>query len=329
MLDLNYSTALGAVILTGFLWGSWYTFIKVIPRRRIWEFTFWLYIFANVISWSVLLTGRHIFLPEGISAELQKTGGQIPLILLFGAFFGMNIQLTLRMMGKLGIIFSISISSTFGVLVGTLLSALLGGLPEHVSLWSVMAVAAVLLCATFACQFSGYYMRQHAGGSKETPSPTGRDYALFALNVLMGLSFTLATNLCCRTVTNPRGMAPLLFCSFLGTGALLGTFLVSSIRLIRERRWLDLLRPDHKMLLCAFVAAVCHFGGDVIYMIASPSLSMSVAWPLCSTSNLWSYFWGVLSGEYRGCGKKAAMLLSLGIVLFVTGVLLMSSILYW
>lgn len=327
MLTMGFGLALTLLVLTGLLWGSWYVVIKVVSQEDMPVFTFWLYIFANVIVWLVVLLGRKTFIPEGIAAELRQSGSLLPMILFLGALFGINIQLTLYLMGRLGIIFTISISSTFGILGGTLISALLGGLPAHVNLVSLMLVALVLLCATLCCQISGYY-RDRGRRAGQSVKPCGRDYALFALNVLMGLSFTIATNVCCRSTTNPGGMAPMLFCGFLGLGALLGTLVVSTIRLRKGRRWMKLLRPGKKLAGYAAIAAICHYGGDVIYMLAAPSVSMSIAWPLSTTSNLWSYLWGVLVGEYRSCGRSAKVLLASGVILFVLGVVLMSFVLY-
>lgn len=327
---MNYGAAVVLLMLVGFLWGSWYTFIKIIPREQTPVFVFWLYVFANIIVWTVVLLGQKVLVPAGIMKELQRTGQLVPLILFLGALFGINIQLTLYLMGRLGIIFSISISSTFGILGGMLLSALLGGLPENIGLAPLMGISVILLCATVSCQISGVLRDRNRGKRPDNDNVLKKtDVFLFVLNIIMGFSFTIATTLCCRSTTNPDGMAPMLFCGFLGLGALSGTFLLSSIRLLRIHRWTTLFRPGWRLIGYAAVASVCHFGGDIIYMLAAPSLSMGVAWPLSTTSNLWSYLWGILAGEYRSCGRKAMFFLGCGVVLFVLGVLFMSYILYW
>lgn len=330
MLSMNYGFAIVMIMLVGFLWGSWYTFIKIIPKDQVPVFVFWLYIFANIIVWTVVLIGHKVWIPAGIVEELQRTGYYIPLILFLGALFGLNIQLTLYLMGRLGIIFSISISSTFGILGGTLVSALFGGLPENVRLITLMGVSFILLCATLSCQIAGVLRDRNRDIQPDRDAVLRKtDIFLFGLNVLMGFSFTIATTVCCRSTTNLDGMAPMLFCGFLGLGALLGTFLLSSIRLLRIHRWISLFKPGWRLAGYAVVASVCHFGGDIVYMIAAPSLSMGIAWPLATTSNLWSYLWGIAAGEYRSCGKQAVIFLSIGIILFVLGVLAMSYILYW
>jgi hypothetical protein len=330
MLNMNYGMAIALVMLVGFLWGSWYTFIKIFPKEQIPVFVFWLYIFANVIVWMVVLLGKKILIPDGIGTELQKCGQLVPLILFLGSLFGINIQLTLYLMGRLGIIFSISISSTFGILGGTLVSAVFGGLPENVKLLPLMGISVLLLLATISCQISGVFRDRNRGKRPDGDAALKKtDVFLFGLNVLLGFSFTIATTLCCRSTTNPDGMAPMLFCGFLGLGALIGTFILSSIRMMQLHRWSALFCPGWKLAGYAAIASVCHFGGDIVYMLAAPALSMGVAWPLATTSNLWSYLWGIAAGEYRACGKTAMAFLGCGIALFILGVLLMSYILYW
>ena len=79
----------------------------------------------------------------------------------------------------------------------------------------------------------------------------------------------------------------------------------------------------------AFLSGFCHFGGNLIYTMATPVISHAIAWPMGTAFNIWTYIWGLGYGEYRGAKKKTIFTLVLGMLLFVAGVLLLASNLYW
>lgn len=331
MLAISQGTAIFLELLTAFLWGSWFQAIKRTGDYPLPAFMIWIYIFSNVIIWGVALGLKELFIPEGVGPSLRARPDLAAILFLGGILFGISMQVSMHIMSKLGIILSISISATLTIFTGTFIPMFLNGLPENVTPFLMAVCALIFLAATLLCQFSGVVRdRDAAGGAqKQGVQQTNKQvYLLFVLNIFLGLGYPISMSLGMRSVTNPQGLPPMLACGVLCLGALAGTLVLSGIRLLHAGALRTAARPGGKILALAFLSAVGHFGGNVTQMIAAPVLSLAVAWPLTSTSHVWSYFWGIVYGEYRGCSKRAAKLLALGIVLFAAGVLFLTWVLY-
>ena len=84
------------------------------------------------------------------------------------------------------------------------------------------------------------------------------------------------------------------------------------------------IRDSGKLLVLASVAAFCHFGGNVLHAVFAPVVSVAIATVIGNSYHCWSYIWGLLYGEFKGTGKKTKGILFGGILLFVSGVILLS-----
>lgn len=331
MLAISQGTAICFELLTAFLWGSWYQTIKRTGEYPMPAFMIWIYLFSNLIIWGVTLGFRDIFVPEGIFSALRARPDLAGILFVGGIFFGLSMQVSMHIMSKLGIILSISISATLGIFTGTFIPMFINGLPDNVMPGLMVICALIFLAATLLCQFSGVLRDLDAAQGARTQSVQQKNkpvYLLFVLNIFLGLGYPISMSLGMRSVTNPQGLPSMLACSVLCVGALAGTLVLSGVRLARMRALHTAARPGGRILWLAFFSAVGHFGGNVTQMIAAPVLSLAVAWPLSTTSHMWSYFWGIVYGEYRGCSKRAGKLLALGIACFAAGVLFLTWVLY-
>ena len=114
----------------------------------------WLYGFSFVLVWSFIL------IVEGfdigwIFGEICADPWRALFVMACGSGMALGIQLQMTVIGRVGLVLSNSVNATFGILLGTLLSAVLGKLPEGVSYGRVFLTALILICATAICQYSG------------------------------------------------------------------------------------------------------------------------------------------------------------------------------
>ncbi len=332
MLAISQSTAIGIELITAFLWGSWFQTVKKTCGYPLASFMIWLYVFSNALVWGVMWIFRGVFVPEGIENALSARPQLIWVMLTGGALFGISMQLSMIIMSQIGIILSVSVTSTLQIFTGTFIPMLLSGLPNHITSWHLVCCAVIFLSATMLCQFSGVVRDKDKSKTNHQTAPkkkTGRKICyLFALNTVLGFGYPVSMSLGMRSVTNPDGLPPLLACGLLCLGALIGTLVFSGIRLARSRQLNTVFRPGARVIGLSMWAACGHFGGNITHMIAAPVLSLAVAWPLTTTSNVWSYFWGIAIGEYKGCSRRAAALLAGGMLTFLIGVVFVSQVIY-
>lgn len=334
LLELSLSSAICLELLTAFLWGSWYQVIKRIGDYPIPAFMIWLYLFSNSIIWGAAVLFQEVFVPQGIPAAIAEKPGLALFCFLCGIPFGVGMQIGMVVMKKVGLILSISIMSPIGILSGTVLPMLINGLPEGITPAALILITLVFLGGTLLSQFSGALRdrerraRGDLGARDGTARPDAKTYLLFFINIFLGFGYTLGISYGMESVTNPDALPPMLCCALICLGALAGTLILSPIRLIHARALGRFFHTPPKIVLFSFLSAIGHFGGNVTNMMAAPLLSLSVAWPITTTSNIWAYFWGILYGEFEGSSRRVKTLLAAGVLLYAAGILLLYMALY-
>lgn len=334
MLELSLGSAICLELLTAFLWGSWYQVIKRIGDYPIPAFMIWLYLFSNAIIWGAAVLFRSVFVPQGIFAAVAEKPGLSLFCFLCGIPFGVGIQIGMMIMKKVGLILSISIMSPLGILSGTIIPMLVSGLPKGITPATLILISLVFLGGTLLSQLSGALRdreRRARGDLRArdgTARPDAKIYLLFGINILLGFGYTLGVSYGMASVTNPDALPPMLCCAIICLGALAGTLILSSVRLVHTRELGRFFHTPPKVVLFSFLSAIGHFGGNVTNMMAAPLLSLSVAWPITTTSNIWAYFWGILYGEFEGTSRKVKGLLAAGVLLYAAGVLFLYMALY-
>ncbi|HEX2946084.1 MAG TPA: hypothetical protein VHT96_09015 [Clostridia bacterium] len=329
MSGLSEGTALVIVIFVTFLWGSWFQAVKHTGRYPIYAFINWLYLFSLAIVWGSIALLQKQMVPNGVFNEIANDIPRALLVLFCGAMYAIGMQMLLMVVGRMGLILSTSVSATCSILMGMLISSLFGGLPEGLSFLRVLTAALFLILATIICQYSGV-MRDKNVGMKEKPVVKTRKkdvLLLLFISVFLSPFYFLATSVGLRSELRPNGFSALTCMGILSIGAFIGTGIYSSIRLTREKKWHIFLHPGESRLLIlgmAFIAAFCHFGGNVLHAIAAPVVSVVVATVAGNLYSMWSYVWGLAYGEYKGAAKKTYVVLFLGVVMFIMGVLIIS-----
>lgn len=263
-------------------------------------------------------------MPEGIVASISAASGYSLLALVCGAGFAIGMQIQLYVVSKMGLIYATSVVSTSSIILGTILSSLLGGIPEDTSFGKILLGAMILLIATLVCQWADREKSRYQKVSAKVIRNNSRKYLFILVIYLLAFSqsYTIGMSLCVHTDLRPHGLPGPVAVGMLSIGAAVATILVCTLMLVKDKKLYLLCRPEDPIcLLYAIVGGICCLGGDLLHNIASPVVSMAIAWPLSNLSGVWQYFWGILTGEFKDSGRKAKVLLSLGIFLFLLGVI--------
>jgi hypothetical protein len=183
--------------------------------------------------------------------------------------------------------------------------------------------------ATIICQYAGIVRDRKAGRmSAELKKSRIHDIlSLVFINSVLLSSYPLATSVGIRSPLNPNGLSSLTCMGILVTGAFISSNVFTILTLTRKRQWRVFWHPDKKIsiiLFMAFIAACCHFGGNILHAIVAPVISVVIATAMGNSYHIWSYLWGIFYGEFRGANYKAYFLLTSGIIMFIIGVLVLS-----
>ena len=125
-------------------------------------------------------------------------------------------------------------------------------------------------------------------------------------------------------------MHPVLICLFLCAGAFGATLVVSGTLATVRGRWGDILclHGSKKPLAYGAVSAVCHYGGNLLSILCMPVLSATLSFLIGRSANIWTFFFGLYLGEFRGSGRRTRALLWTGIALYVAGILMIAFFFY-
>lgn len=323
-MNLSYTSAVFLVVLVSFMWGFWHQFVKKLGSWPLPAFMVWMFSCGTVVVWAVILLFRHIWIPEGIPQALRMASDKALIASVCGAGFSVGMMINLYVVSKMGLIFSTSVTSTVSILLGTFLSALLGGLPEDTSWGKLFIGALILLSASWLCQAAFREKNRNKGVSEQETAKTSMKYLLilFVYLLVFSPSYTVGMSLSVRTDLRMDGLPGPLAVGMLALGATVAIVLICTGMLACTGQLRALWRPEKKRcLVYALVGGICCLGGDLIHNIASPVLSVAIAFPLANLSGVWQYFWGIIGGEFHNSGRKAKLLLACGIGCYVLGVI--------
>lgn len=326
-MNLSYTGAVFLVVLVSFMWGFWHQFVKKLGSWPLAAFMIWMYSFGTLVVWAMILLFRQAWIPEGILAALRSAPDKALTAMICGAGFSVGMMINLYVVSKMGLIFSTSVTSTVSILLGTLLSSLLGGLPEDTSVGKIFIGALILLCASWLCQAASREKNRNKGVSVQETAKTSAKFLaiLFVYLLVFSQSYTVGMSLSVRTDLRIHGLPGPLAVGMLALGATAAIILVCVVMLAGSGKLNLLWKPENRRcLLYALVGGICCLGGDLIHNIASPVLSVAIAFPLANLSGVWQYFWGILGGEFHNSGRKAKTLLACGIACYVLGVIWMA-----
>lgn len=318
-------------LFNAFLWGSWAVVLKKLGSYPLDAFFLGLYVFSFVFVWIL----AWIVLGEELFKEMAQVWRERPAIIIValaaGATYVIGVRITLTVFTAVGLSVTAPIQTFMSLILGTSLAALVGGTPAALAPGDLI-VACLLLFTAGMATVRARIVRDRslfeAAASHLRVAAEETSKRLLAKNmVLVGLAsaiitaYPLGLSYSLRAPGRDYGLTPFACMIVLVTGSLIGAVLISGAVLTRRRQWSLFLRASWTMRRYSLLAAGAHYGGNIINAFATGALTAAVSWPIGTTSQLWTYVWGLATGEFKGAPRKSYLLIAAGALLYVAGIL--------
>lgn len=308
-------------LLAAAMWGSWMQIQKHLHGYPIAGVIFWLYTFSFILIWAITLIVSPFLLDRSILETSLENIDTVLTILVGGGLMSMGLYSSLVVIGKVGLLLSTTISGGIGILLGVFTSLAEEGLPkDEVALTLIIVSMVILIAAGFVCALaSASRDKDHKIKTKSrTISVTVILLMLFTAILQNGWSMGTAAG-------TARGFAPVLTCAYMATGSFLSVAVITGISFTRKKQWKIVFAVGGRKtpILMSAVAAVCHYGGNLMSIYSMPALSATISFLLGKSANVWTIFWGMYYKEFSGISRKTRILLWSGIGLYFVGIVVL------
>jgi hypothetical protein len=325
-LQFSYGLSLTLVLLASFLWNTWPIALKVLdPDYPLDAFMLDVYLFSCALMWGVGFAMGGSALTGQLARFWRASPGLFVSILAVGALFSGGVRIGMGIIVSIGLMLTVAVRASIVILVGTVVSMLVGGLPEGASPGLILAAAALLVLAVLIGVWAGQE-RERSGAQLAVQldrvnwGVVGRAFA----GALLIVAYAYGLSAGIRSTSHPEGLDAVAYMVLLSTGSLLGALVWGGGRLTWTRQWGVWFRTPARYRGLAAACAVAHYGGNLIHALGVPALSTAIAWPLGTAGNLWAYLWGLVFGEFKGAPRKAWALMGLTVALFIGGGVLLA-----
>lgn len=318
-------------LFNAFLWGSWAVVLKKLDHYPLDAFFLGLYIFAFVFLWMLAL----LALGEDLFKEIAQVWSQRPAViiavLVAGGTFVIGVRITLTVFTAVGLSVTAPIQTFMSLILGTSLAALVGGAPAALVPLDLMIACLLLFAAAMATvwarivrdrslfEAAAPHLRDAAAATSK--SLIAKNMALVGMASAIITAYPLGISYSLRAPGRDYGLTPLAYTTVLATGSLIGALLTSGAVLTLRRQWSLLLHAGWTMHRYSLIAALAHYGGNIVNAFATGALTAAVSWPIGTTSQLWTYLWGLATGEFKGAPRRSYWLIAAGAALYLAGIL--------
>jgi hypothetical protein len=327
---LTTNIAVAMTLFAAFLWGSWAIFLKHLKDYPVDGFFLTIFSFSLIFVWGVgFLVDRSSLLWD-IKAVYAVDPLRLWVTLVCGVLYVFGLRLNLLVYKRIGLTLAQPLQLSINIVIGTLLSGILGGVPQGLMTDRLIFAGFILILAVLATLLAGKLRtdRQNSDEFKSKLRFNMKDLWFSVIISIAAAAFTpvyaIAISYGVRSVTQPAGFAVLPFMALLCSGAFVGSFLVSGVSLTVNKKWKQVFDAPLLSNLFGVIAGLCHYGGNIIHTYATASLSSVISWPLGATYGLWGLFWGLIYGEFRGAGRKTYISLFLAVLLYFIGAYLIA-----
>jgi hypothetical protein len=328
--DLNTSTAVFMSLLAAFMWGSWFISLKYLGNYPINGYYVTLFTTSLVFVWTVGFVLDGPALIGNLRQVWAIDPSRIWVTLCCGVLYVFGMRLSIYVMGKIGLSLAQPIQSSINILMGTLVAALVGGVPPNLSVGRLVLACLFLTAAVSITVVAGNLRAQSQKDNHNYTGPVYTNSVLMRSTGLMILSsvfipaYTFGLSYGLRSITHTAGMAVLPFMAMLCTGAFCGSMLTSGVMLTRCKQWHLVFQAPFSIHKFGIFSGLFHYGGNIIHTFATAFLSSAISWPLGVTSGLWTQLWGMVYGEFKGASRRAYVALFSGIGLYLLGAYLIA-----
>ncbi|MEA4811485.1 MAG: hypothetical protein VB108_02810 [Anaerolineaceae bacterium] len=321
---LTTSAAILVALLASFFWGSWAIILKYTSKLPLEILYFALMNAALVFIWALGFVLDGPALLGNIRQIFTSDSSRVTLTLLGGFVYVFSNFISLRVMQLVGLALAQPISSSVGLIFGTLVSYFIGGIPAGMSFWRLFIAGILLIAAIFFSFLAGNARPENAeeGKGKVTVKVIG----FAVISAFTGIIYSTSISYGLRSVTQPNGLAVMPYLCLFLSGAWLGAMLFCGYQITKRREWRAVKAVKPKMLALITLSSWVHYGGNVLHAYATRQLSSVLSWPLGMTASLWTQLWGLGYGEFKGAPKKAYWLLAGGVLCYLAGAFVISNL---
>ena len=308
-------------LLAAAMWGSWMQIQKHLNGYPIAGVIFWLYTFSFILIWAITIVVSPFLLDRSIFSISMENIDTVIDILIGGGLMSLGLYCSLVVIGKVGLLLSTTISGGIGIILGVFTSIAEEGLPkDETALVLIIATTVILILAGFVCAF--------ASRSRDKDHNVQNDSRTISIGVIILMLFTaiLQNGWSMGTAAGTaRGFAPVLTCAYMASGSFISVAIVTGIQFSVKKQWKVVfgVGQSKKPIIMSAIAALCHYGGNLMSIYSMPALSATVSFLFGKTANLWTIFWGIYYKEFSNISKKTKLLLCCGIGLYFVGVMLL------
>lgn len=327
--ELTTGAAVIMSLTAAFLWGTWFISLKYLKNYPIDGFYMTLFATSLVFVWGVagILEGSNLW--RHILTVWAQDASRVWITLLCGMLYVFGMRLSLVVLSKIGLLLAQPIQASINILAGTAVSALVGGMPENLSVGRLAASTLFLLAAVGASMVAGNWKSrdqqvENRSTVQFTPSELWKSLGLMAVAAAFTPSYTMALSYGLKSVTQPAGLAVLPFMALLASGAFVGALLSSGIPLTVRKEWGTVLRAPLSVHKFGILSGLAHYGGNMLHTFGTAFLSAAISWPLGVTANLWTQLWGLAYGEFRGASRRVYAALAGAILFYLIGAYLVA-----
>ncbi len=316
-------TATFLTLLAAFLWGSWMQVVKHLKKYPVGGLVFWLYSFSLVLVYAVTLIASPFLLPDGLWQALTAAP-RANLEILFGGFImSLGLYVSLTLMSNVGLLLTTAITGAAGSVIGVLTSVMKEGLPNIPNAVALIVIATIIyIIAGQLCNVAAKMRDEdvaEAEGKKDYKAKgkvTAKVIFLALLNVFLTNGWSIGT-----ATGTANNIPPIITAFYMVTGSFLSILIVSLIQFTRKKQWKEVLciGESKKPILLGLISASCHYGGNLISIYSMPVLSATMSFLYGRTATIWTYFWGLFYGEFKGSKRKTVVVLVVGLLLYFVG----------
>ncbi len=324
MMGTSVAFAIGVTLFASAMWGSWMQIVKRCPQYPVYGMTLVIYTVSLALLGTAYLFLRPSLTPLGLFPYVRSHLSEVGRIAFGGGAAALGVLVSLKLMHNAGLVVGTAVSGAAGSITGVLVAVFKEGLPAipHAGTALVGCTVTVVLAGILCACASGANQR---GKGQAKKALGGQDILLLMAFIVLNNGYIYGTS-----TGTKAGMHPFLICLFLCAGAFAATLAVSALLATAQKSWGTVLclGASKKPLLYGALSAVCHYGGNLLSILCMPVLSATLSFLIGRSANIWTFFFGLYLGEFRGAGKRTGFLLAVGISLYVVGVLMIAVFFY-
>ncbi len=323
-------TAVFMSLFAAFLWGTWFISLKYLRDYPIYAYLITLFTTSFIMVWIVgfILDGPRLI--GNIIDVYSVKSSYVTVTVVCGILYVIGMCFSMNVLKTIGLSLSQPIQSSVNIIAGTIVSALVGGIPQSLPVARIFISGIFLMAAVVVSSLAGNLRakaQEDGHGTSAlvfTKKQLWRSLGIIAIASAFVPSYTLAISYGLKSTTHPEGLAVMPFMAMLVTGAFLGSLLYNGTALTIRKQWICLWEAPFAIHKWGIMSGLFHYGGNIIHTFATALLSAVVTWPLGVTANLWTQAWGVVYGEFKGFPRKVYIAVFSGFALYLIGAFVMA-----